>query len=89
MGDMILYRSGGGSSIGYPPENVTDFSLKAKSESVDLLWSDPDDITLSDGTVVKWAYTRIVRKTGSYPTNENDGTIVVQSSVRNQYQTNP
>ena len=89
MGDMILYRSGGGSSIGYPPENVTDFSLKAKSESVDLLWSDPDDITLSDGTVVKWAYTRIVRKTGSYPKNENDGAIVVQSSVRNQYQTDP
>lgn len=91
MGDMILYRSGGGgtaSIYGYPPNPVTNFVAKGKNKSVSLTWNDPDDLVMADGTVVSWAYTRIVRKTGSYPKDENDGTTVVQSSTKNQYAEN-
>ena len=40
----------------------------------------------TDQLVSVWAYTRIVRKTGSAPASPNDGVLVVESSVRNQYQ---
>ena len=91
MGDMILYRAGGGgtaSIYGYPPNPVTNFVAKGKNKSISLTWNDPDDLVMADGTVVSWAYTRIVRKTGSYPKDENDGTTVVQSSTKNQYAEN-
>lgn len=90
---LILYRSNGGSSgslmDGYPPENVSSFVAEPKNASVALTWIDPEDLPLVGNMQVKWKYTRIVRKTGSYPANENDGTVVVDSGVRNQYSGTP
>ena len=74
---------------GYPPENPTNFVAKAKNQSAELTWTDPEDLSLINGIIIKWAYTRIVRKMGSVPKDENDGTIVLDSSIRNQYSTNP
>lgn len=87
MGDMILYRSssgGTGSSLGYPVGNVTNFKAIPSDKSITISWNDPSDIT-TNAVVVKWKSTRIVRKIGSKPTSEIDGTIVVESTVRNQY----
>ena len=89
---IVLYRNGsGGNNImsGYPPENPTNFVAKAKNQSAELTWTDPEDLSLINGIIIKWAYTRIVRKMGSVPKDENDGTIVLDSSIRNQYSTNP
>ena len=90
MGDMILYRSGGGSGIGggYPVGNVKNLVAIPADTSVTLTWTDPEDIVSETSGEVKWVSTRIVRKTGSAPTSEIDGTIVVESSVRNQYAQN-
>lgn len=71
----------------YPPKSVTNFSLSPSDNLVKLTWTDPDDYTTTDNKKVVWKYTRIVRKIGSYPINENDGTIVTESSIKNQYQT--
>lgn len=35
-----------------------------------------------------WQGTKIIRKVGSYPQNENDGVLVVNNGVRNQYAEN-
>ena len=74
----------------YPPAPATEFRSKVGNTKVSLFWTDPDySYTTTDGHTVEWAYTRIVRKTGGYPVNETDGTIVTESSVKNQYKTDP
>ena len=90
--NIVMYRSSGGGGAlmnGYPPENPTNLSAEAKYQSVELTWEDPDDLPITEGLTVRWSFTRIIRKVESYPQNENDGTIVVESSVRNQYKDNP
>lgn len=70
----------------YPPRPCKNLITKAKNGKVLLRWTDPDDSYITtDGISVEWGHTRIVRKTGSYPLNENDGTVVIESSIKNQY----
>lgn len=88
----ILWRGGGaGGSVnaGYPPAKCTNLVAKAKNASVALTWKDPADIVVSGSIVIKWAKTVIVRKVGSYPTSEEDGFVVVSSTVRDQYVSEP
>ena len=70
----------------YAPKPCTKFIVKNNGNGSALLyWDDPEDYVTADSRKVSWKFTRIVRKLGSYPRNENDGTIVVDSSIRNQY----
>lgn len=62
-----------------PPGNVLGMAADTSSNSVTIKWTDP-----ADGD---WFATRVVRKLGSYPTNVNDGTTIVTSTVRDQYKT--
>ena len=78
-----------GASLGqYAPKPCKNLTAKAGNRAVVLKWEDPEDYTTTDNYPVEWLNTRIVRKTGSYPVDENDGTIVVTSSTRNQYKSN-
>ena len=78
-----------GASMGqYAPNACIDLVAKAGDTSVQLTWTDPENYTTTDNYLVEWANTRIVRKTGSYPVDENDGTVVVTNSTRNQYKSN-
>lgn len=75
---------------GYPVGNVTDFTASAGDGKITLNWRDPSDVTVTDSngtviTIAKWAGTKILRKTGGYPANENDGVLVVNNGVQNQY----
>lgn len=63
-----------------PPGNVSNLAADTASGAVTVKWADPVD---SD-----WFATRVVRKLYSYPTNPDDGTTVVTSTVRDQYKTN-
>ena len=65
-----------------PPSN---FSAFAWNSQVSLTWQDPADETSGGVIVAEWEFTRIVRKVGSAPANQNDGVIVVDSTVKNQY----
>ena len=64
--------------IGVP----TDFTCvySADRTEVSLRWKDPVDT----GPYV-WKKTRVLRKFGGYPANENDGVIVAESTRRDQY----
>lgn len=66
------------------PTNVTATPF---DESVSLTWTDPDDIKIGENTLAEWKHTLVVRKVGSAPVDEKDGTIVLTSTVRNQYAT--
>lgn len=78
-----------------PLDPCTNLVVVAGNGQVSLTWTDPKDkyatpegeaMEDTDQLVSVWAYTRIVRKTGSAPASPNDGVLVVESSVRNQYQ---
>lgn len=85
----------GGSTLQIPLEACTAFSATAGNAQVELTWTDPldkyatpegDISDTGDQLVSEWDHTVLVRKTGSQPAGPNDGTVVVSSSVRNQYQ---
>ena len=77
-------------SKGIPVANVSGFTANAGDGKITLNWNDPSDVTITSTsgevvTVSKWAGTKILRKTGSYPANENDGTLVINNGVQDQY----
>ena len=85
----------GGSILQIPLDAPTSFSATAGNAQVELTWTDPLDkyatpegevSETGDQLVSEWDHTVLVRKTGSQPAGPNDGTVVVSSSVRNQYQ---
>ena len=52
------------------------------------MWTDPDDRYLDDVKIAEWQGTKIVRKEGSYPVYDDDGVLVVDNTIRNQYSDN-
>ena len=80
---MVVSRTGRRIPL-QPPAN---FTAQAGNAQVALTWTDPENETSGGTTYATWDYTRIVRKTGSSPADENDGELVVESSQKNQYQT--
>lgn len=94
----IINMFPGGSTLQIPLDAPTALIATAGNAQVSLTWTDPKDKYATpegeiaqdpDQLVSKWAYTRIVRKVGSQPSGPNDGTTVLESAVRNQYQTEP
>ncbi len=67
----------------------SDLAASAGNTQVSLTWTDPGDETSGGQVVAEWGFTRIVRKVGSAPANQNDGVIVVDSTVKNQYLSEP
>ena len=92
----ISFFQGGGSSLQIPLDAPAAFSASPGNSQVTLTWTDPlDKYATPEGETAQdpnqlvsvWDHTVLVRKTGSQPAGPNDGTVVVSSSVRNQYQT--
>lgn len=66
-----------------PPANVTTFTATPGNAQITLTWGDPED---SIDPIVLWAGTKIIRSDHP-PTNEFDGTLVVDNTIRNQFAT--
>lgn len=81
---VLSAKGGGGTSIA--PKAVSNVSIKNGNGKVSITWTDPDDVTLEGITLSTWAGTKLVMNESNYPTNENDGTVVLNSTTRNQYQ---
>lgn len=87
-----------GDTLQIPLDAPSSFAATAGNAQVELTWTDPKDkyatpegevSETGDQLVSEWDHTVLVRKTGSQPAGPDDGTVVVSSSVRNQYQTAP
>lgn len=76
--------SGGGGGL-YLDE-PTEVNLTNTDEGAIIKWTDPDDVVIEGQTMAKWEGTVVVRKAGSAPTKKSDGVIVVDSTTKNQYQ---
>ena len=88
----------GGSTLQIPLDAPSSLAATAGNAQVELTWADPANkyatpegevSETGDQLVSEWDHTVLVRKTGSQPAGPDDGTVVVSSSVRNQYQTTP
>lgn len=78
-------------------DTPTNFTADAGEGEVTLKWTDPvDKYATPEGEtaqdpqqlVAKWSHTLVVRNTDHQPESPDDGTVILTSSVRNQYQTN-
>lgn len=60
-------------------------------DSLAITWTDPEDEYSQPSNVLvgEFAYSKLIRKIGSAPANANDGVLVVESGIRNQYQSSP
>lgn len=74
--------SGGG---GLALAAVSDIQTLVSSGKVYVKWTDPDDLVVADSTLAAWGGTLLVRKAGSMPVSRRDGTIVLDSTTRDQY----
>ena len=83
--DGTLSAKGGGSSI--KPKPVSDVSIVSAKSKVTIKWTDPTDIIVDGAVLSQWQKTVLMYKQGTVPpTSLNDGTIAVEETTRNQYQ---
>jgi hypothetical protein len=80
--DWIEIETGGG---GVPPSNVINPSIIVGNTQLTIKWDDPEDTVVDGQLISTWAGTKLVRKAGSYPTNEKDGVVLVDNKVRGAY----
>ena len=74
---------------GIPPSICKNLKILQSGTSVSLWWKDPNNTVLDKQYLCTWGGTKIVKKLDEYPQNENDGTLVEDSQVWGQYQTEP
>lgn len=75
--------SGGGGGLALAA--VSNITTLTSSGKVYIKWIDPDDLVVAESTLASWGGTLLVRKAGSMPTSRRDGTVVIDSTTRNQY----
>ena len=75
--------SGGGGGLALAA--VSNITTLTSSGKVYIKWTDPDNLVVAESTLASWGGTLLVRKAGSMPTSRRDGTVVIDSTTRNQY----
>lgn len=85
--DESDFHEFGSSGFHVPPKDVYNVSIKASDGALTVSWNDPDDTFIEGVDISHWAGTILVMKADSAPADENDGTIVLTNTVRNQYAT--
>ena len=65
--------------------DVSNASVTTTQRTVSLTWSDPADVVIEGTTFAQWAGTKVVRKAGSAPADETDGTVVCDNKTRGAY----
>lgn len=81
----IEIETGGG---GVPPSNVIEPNIVVGNTTLTITWDDPGDTIVNGQLISTWAGTKLVRKAGSYPTNEKDGVVLVDNKVKGSYASN-
>lgn len=81
----ILRAKGGGTTV--TPKPVNNPTIENANASVIIKWQDPENTVISGSTFSTWAGTKLVMKETGYPANPDDGTLVVNNTVRDKYKT--
>lgn len=83
--DGTLHAKGGGATV--TPNPVNNPTIENLNASVTIKWQDPENTVISGLTFSTWAGTKLVMKETSYPANPDDGTLVVDNTIRDKYKT--
>lgn len=83
--DGTLHAKGGGATV--TPKPVNNPTIENANASVIIKWQDPENTVISGSTFSTWAGTKLVMKKTGYPANPDDGTLVVDNTVRDKYKT--
>lgn len=67
------------------PGDVKNVDIKSGVGKISIKWTDPDDTTYENYTFIKWKGTILIRKKDSAPSNVNDGVVLINSTIKNQY----
>lgn len=69
------------------PQNVSNIYIKPGNTTLTVFWSDPENTIVGDQTVCTWKGTKLVMKVGAYPENINDGMLIVDNKIKDNYKT--
>ena len=86
--DTVLIElkiSGGGTKI--EPKDTVDPAILNGNAKVTISWGDPEDVIIDGIVLSAWKGTKLVMKESGYPENENDGTLILDNTVRDAYKT--
>lgn len=83
--DGTLHAKGGGATA--TPKPVNNPTIENANASVVIKWQDPENTVISGSTFSTWAGTKLVMKESGYPASPDDGTLVVDNTVRDKYKT--
>ena len=76
--------------IQIPVGHAYNVGIHEHNNVVQITWSDPvDNVTADGATLAYWGKTRLIYKMGGFPEDENDGTVLVDNTVRNAYHDTP
>lgn len=81
--DGTLHAKGGGATV--TPKPVNNPTIENANASVIIKWQDPENTVINGSTFSTWAGTKLVMKETGYPANPDDGTLVVDNTVRDKY----
>lgn len=84
-GETYTWIKIGGGLGGVPLSDCKALALEEGSDQLTLKWEDPDNVVFNGEAIAEWAGTKVVRKEGSSPENVDDGILIADSTVRNQY----
>ena len=82
--DGTLHAKGG---VTVTPKPVNNPTIENANESVKIKWQDPENTVISGSTFSTWAGTKLVMSETGYPANPDDGTLVVDNTMRDKYET--
>lgn len=82
--DGTLHAKGG---VTVTPKPVNNPTIENANESVIIKWQDPENTVISGSTFSTWAGTKLVMSETGYPANPDDGTLVVDNTMRDKYET--
>jgi len=88
--DLIEYWRNFGMRILDEPSNAScEYVRNNGNHWVELMWTDPDDITTKRPVPVSWLGTVVIRKEDSAPKHRWDGELIVNSTTRDAYSQTP
>ncbi len=84
-GETYTWIKIGGGLGGVPLSDCKNLDLKESKDKLILTWTDPENIVFNGEAIAEWEGTKVVRKEGSSPVSVEDGILVTDSKVKDQY----
>lgn len=84
-GETYTWIKIGGGLGGVPLSDCKNLVLKESNDKLTLTWTDPENVVFNGETIAEWEGTKVVRKEGGNPVSVEDGILVADSKVKDQY----